>query len=260
VWTECNDCYREVQFQELLYKRNLKKPIFPVVSEADEVKRLIDDPGGKNWYDEALRRRLEERLQDSYELYMDIICEMNKTAENLREELNLDKTVVQKKLTSQLKAGSQQTPSGPPLNKPSKLPTTTSLKSKWEFKKHRLKFSFNEVVRKELFEQLADGNKRLKQLLETSDTISALEKISLDRTEQTFALEEMFKTTWKKSGLLFKAIQKTWQCSCHSTMSPTSGSSTVHFPKFVLKLFSCLIPQEPCQVLCGRGSNCSVDK
>jgi hypothetical protein len=48
VWTECNDCYREVQFQELLYKRNLKKLLLPVVSKADEVKRLIDDPGGKN--------------------------------------------------------------------------------------------------------------------------------------------------------------------------------------------------------------------
>jgi len=206
----------DVQFHEILYKRNLKELLLPIVNDADEVARLVGDPGGKDWSSKALRERLEGRLQESYGLYMEIIREMNETAEELRKELSLDKATVQSKLAppepkKQRRPLSPQPPTPQSPSKPSKL---ASAKSKWDYETFRLKFSFNGPVRNELLDQLKECNGRLEKLLSTSDKVSALQNAAPANTKQTSALETAFKKAWKKSDLLFKALQKAWQCSC----------------------------------------------
>ncbi|KAF1948435.1 hypothetical protein CC80DRAFT_498210 [Byssothecium circinans] len=211
VRKEYTTCRREVQFHEILYKRNLKELLLPLVNDAGEVARLVGDPGGKDWSSKALQERLEGRLQESYGLYMEIIRDMNETAEELRKELALDKATVQSKLAPP-EPKKRRRPSSPqPPSKPSKL---ASAKTEWDYETFRLKFSFNKPVRNELFEQLKQCNRRLEKLLSTSDKISALENVTPATTKQTSALETAFKKAWKKSDLLFKAIQKAWQCSC----------------------------------------------
>lgn len=211
VRNEYTKCRSDVQFYEIWYKRNLEELLLPIVNDADEVARLVGNPGGKDWSSKALQQRLEGRLQESYSLYIEIICEMNETVKELRKELSLDKVTVQSKLApqepkKQRRPASQQTPS-----KNSKL---ASAKSKWDYETFRLKFSFNEQVRNELFDQLKICNQRLEKLLSTSDKISALKNAAPANTKQTSALETVFRKAWKKSDLLFKALQKAWQCSC----------------------------------------------
>lgn len=158
VRKEYTKCRSDVQFHEILYKRNLKELLLPIVNDADEVARLVGDPGGKDWSSKALQERLEGRLQESYGLYMEIIREMNETAEELRKELSLDKATVQSKLAPP-EPKKQRRPSSPqPPSKPSKL---ASAKSKWDYETFRLKFSFNEPVRNELLDQLKECNGRL---------------------------------------------------------------------------------------------------
>lgn len=202
---EYSKCLRDVQYHQLLYKRNLHELLLPILNnDADEVARLVGEPGGKDWSSKALGERLEGRLQESYLLYMEIIHQMNETAEELRKELSLDKVTVQNKLASPGSSPQQ-------ASKSSKL---ASAKSKWDYETFRLKFSFNEPVREKLFNQLAECNTRLTKLLSSSDKISELQNTTPAHAKRTSVLETVFKKAWKKSDLLFKALQKAWQCSC----------------------------------------------
>ena len=205
-------CRSDVEYYGILYKRNLKGLLLPIVNDADEVTRLVDDPGGKGWSSNVLQERLERRLQESYNLYMEIIYEMNNTVEKLQKELGLDKTSVKSKLAPPQEPKKQPRPTSP--QPPSNSSRFKSAKSKADYDKFRLKFSFNEPVRKELFEQLKECNGRLEKLLQTSDNISVLEIEFPANKKHDSALETLFKKAWEKSDLLFKAIQKSWQCSC----------------------------------------------
>lgn len=210
VRKEYGACRREVQFYEILYKRNLKELLQPIVADADDITRLISDPGSKDWSREDLQGRLETRLQESYELYMSIVGDMNEAADELRKELALDKATVQSKLRPP--EHQQQKRSSSPVN-PSKL---SSMRTKWDYETFRVKFSFNEPVRNEIFERLRKSNERLEKLLSTSDKIAALESVAVapSTTKQTSSQEVAFKTAWRKAELLYKALQASWRCSC----------------------------------------------
>jgi hypothetical protein len=213
VRKEYTKCQRDVQFHEIVYRRNLKELLLPIVSDADEVGKLVADPDGDGWGDEALQERLEERLQESYKLYKETITEMNEVAEELKKELCFDKASVQSKLAPpEPKKQSSGRPASPqPASKPSKL---SAAKSKLDYEMFRTKFSLGERVRSELFDQLKECNERLEKLLSSSDRVSALQNAAPGHTKQTTALETAFKKAWKKSDLLFKALQGAWKCSC----------------------------------------------
>ncbi|KAF1844874.1 uncharacterized protein K460DRAFT_354745 [Cucurbitaria berberidis CBS 394.84] len=211
VRKEHTKCCRDVQYHEILYRRNLKELLLPIVNDADEVARLVGDPGGKGWTSKPMQERLEERLQESYGLYMEIIRQMTETADELRRELCLDNTNVQSKLAPP-EPQKQRRPSSPqPPSKSSKLAST---KTKWDYETFRIKFSFNDPVRSELFEQLRDCNGRLEKLLGTSDKISTLENAATSNPKHVYVLETAFKKARENSDHLFKAIQRAWQCSC----------------------------------------------
>lgn len=211
VRKEYTACRRDVDFHVLVYKRNLTELLLPTMNDAKKVTDLVKDPGGKGWSDKAVQDRLEGRLQESYKLYMDIIQEMNDVAEALQNELAFDKASVQDKLAPP-EPKKQQRPSSP--QPPSKTNIITSAKTKWTYEKFRVRFSFGEVVRKGYFDQLKECNRRLEQLLSTSDKMSALEEIVPDNTKRTFALEKAFKKAWKQSDTLFRALQNAWRCTC----------------------------------------------
>jgi hypothetical protein len=209
VRKEYTKCRSDVEFHELVYKRNLKELLLPILSDTDEVNQLVSDPGGEQWTDNVLQTRLEERLLDSYALYMGVINEMIQTAEELKKELGFNKTVVQSKLVPSEASKQRHSQSPQPPLKQSKL---ASAKSKLDYEAFRLKFSFSEPVREELFGRLKECNSRLERLLNSSDRLSALQAPT--NVKKTSALDAAFRKAWKKSDLLFKAIQAAWQCSC----------------------------------------------
>ncbi|KAF2498251.1 hypothetical protein BU16DRAFT_524392 [Lophium mytilinum] len=211
VRKEYTQCREDVKFYELCYKRNLQELLLPMGYDATEINRLVGDPGGKDWSSKALQKRLEGRLQESYDLYMGVIHKMNETAEELKKELSFDGANIQSRLApSQLQK--QRRPSSPqPPTKPSKF---ASAKSKWDYETFRIRFSFNDPVRKALFDQLKECNGRLEKLLNTSDKVSALQNAGSPNTKKTSALETALKKAWKMSDHLFKALSKAWQCSC----------------------------------------------
>ncbi|EMD65041.1 hypothetical protein COCSADRAFT_51158, partial [Bipolaris sorokiniana ND90Pr] len=89
---------RDIQFHEIVYKKNLKELLLLLLHDVDEVAKLIANPGGLKWSDKALQRQLERRLKESYQLYLDTMTEMNEIAEELKKELYFGEKNVQDKL------------------------------------------------------------------------------------------------------------------------------------------------------------------
>ncbi|KAF2870783.1 hypothetical protein BDV95DRAFT_447251, partial [Massariosphaeria phaeospora] len=197
---EYTKCQRDIQFHEIVYRKNLRELLLPLIPDSDEVAQLIADPGGQRWTDTTLQEQLENRLHESYQLYHHTITEMNEIAEELKKELCFDRENVQDKLTNRRSSA-----------RPSKLSVA---KDRLEYEAFRAKFSLGERTRSELFGQLKECNKRLEKLLSSSDRVSALQNAAPGHTKQTSVLESAFKKVSKKSDLLFRALQNAWQCSC----------------------------------------------
>jgi hypothetical protein len=200
VRKECTKCRTDIHYHEIVFKRNLKELLLPIISDADEVTRLLGDPGGVGWSDKNLQGRMEIRLQEAYSVYMSVVKEMNEAAEELRKELCLDKTAVQ---------------SGLLITDAKKLkPKSVLSKSNLDYQLFKVKFSLGEPVRDDLFATLKRCNERLGELLSTSEKISTLQMSHPRNNKQTFTLEAAFKMASKESSFLFEALQKAWQCSC----------------------------------------------
>ncbi|KAF1993824.1 hypothetical protein P154DRAFT_414906, partial [Amniculicola lignicola CBS 123094] len=195
-------CRDDVRFHEIVYRRNLKELLLPIVLDTEDVNRLVADPGGERWTDPDLQGRLEHRLQESYSLYMGIISEMNERADDLRKELAFDKDAVQSKLPADTKKDKQP--------QSTKAPKSSSVKSSLDYQKFRMKFSLGESAREGLLNDLKECNDRLEKLLSTSDKMSSLS----DSLKRSSALENALSKACKKSELLFRALHKAWQCSC----------------------------------------------
>ena len=95
---EHSKCRSDILFHEILYKRNLEDLLLPLVNEPDDVTRLISNPGGERRKDKTMQDRLKQRLKESYELYMDVVLELEETAQNFKKELAIEDLNVQTKL------------------------------------------------------------------------------------------------------------------------------------------------------------------
>ena len=205
---EFSRCEKDVSFNEIIYKRNLKELLIPIVGEAADVDALVGDPGGQGWRDQALHEKLVARLQESYKVYLEIVEEMNETAEEIRKELCFDQASVQQKLAPppDARKGCQPSPRRPPK--------TLISKSAVDYQIFRAKFCLGGKKREDLFAQLKECNQRLKKLLSTSDKMFALQNAPPSTTKQISALETAFKKAYQKSELLFRALQNSWNCTC----------------------------------------------
>lgn len=259
---EYSKCREDVQYYEILFKRNLKELLLPLISDPDQVADLVADPGGTEWHNEDLKSRLQERLQESHLVYIGIIREMNKTAGELRNELAFDSTAIQGHLASPSAMKPSRAP-GPP---PKKISRLRSAKSKFDYEAFRLKFSLNEPVRKKLLNRLDDYNQRLEKLLTTSDKTTAMQNAATpSHKKQCSTLEKAFKKAWIKSDLLFKALQNAWQCSCQQYHFAHLLLEHRTLPEIYFKIILAFIapsseantPWTWREMRCGRGHGCS---
>lgn len=249
---EYTKCRTDIHYHEIVFKRNLKELLLPIISDVDEVTRLLGDPGGAGWSDKSLQNRMGSRLQEAYNVYMSVVEEMNKAAEELRKELCLDKAAVQSGLSTT------------DAKKPK--PKSVLSKSNLDYQLFKVKFSLGEPVRDDLFATLKRCNERLGQLLSTSDKISTLQLSHPSNNKQTFALEAAFKRAWKESEFLFKALQKAWQCSCQEQHFANLRLEHRTLPEIcfeVILMFEAttslkIAPWSWREVQCGHMINCSL--
>lgn len=208
---EYNNCRSDVKYYQMWYDRNLRTLLQSIVHEQDEVDRLLADPGGASWKEGELQKLLEDRLQDSYSVYVNIMQRLNETMVGLREELCVDSASIQ----SQLVVTKTTQRSTSPSSISSTFSKLTIAKSRVDYEAFRIKFSLNETGRKELFGQLEECNTRLEKLLALSDKAPGpIQDTAAASNKQISKMQSVFKQARKKSNALYRAIQDSWKCQC----------------------------------------------
>lgn len=95
---EYKKCKQDINLQKLVFEENLEELLRPLVRNEDELLLLISEPGGDGWKNRELEQRLKERLPKSYEIYLEIINEVNGVMENLKDELGINKVYFQSRV------------------------------------------------------------------------------------------------------------------------------------------------------------------
>lgn len=95
---EYKKCKQNLKLQKLVFEENLEELLRPLVQNEDELALLIAKPGGDGWKDRELEQQLVERLPKSYEIYLEIINEINDVMESLKDELGINKVYFQSRV------------------------------------------------------------------------------------------------------------------------------------------------------------------
>lgn len=83
-------CRQDLSYHQLLFEGNIERFLLPLVVDDDEMKALMADPAGDGWEDKELETRLQERLPKSYNLFLDIMANINELMETLKKELGIN--------------------------------------------------------------------------------------------------------------------------------------------------------------------------
>lgn len=206
---EYTKCRSDIMYHQIVYKSNLRTLLLG--QDPDVVQGLIEDPGGPRWHDDSSTQKLlEERLQEKYAVYMDIMERMKETITQLKKELCVDDVTIQSHLQVVTAKSTTIVTTSTGLMSTTTASTFSSfatIKSRWDYETFRIKFSLGAASREELFGELQDCNTRLKTLL--SCVIEAPAPTTLPHP-----LESIFKATRKKSALLYQALKEAWKCPC----------------------------------------------
>jgi hypothetical protein len=95
---EYQKCTNEIKFYQLSFRQNLKQLLLPLAVDEEQTKLLLADPGGAEWKDEEVARQIKHRLQETYDLYLDIVGQLETTLAKVNKELAMDSPGVQEKL------------------------------------------------------------------------------------------------------------------------------------------------------------------
>ncbi|KAF2496627.1 hypothetical protein BU16DRAFT_507162 [Lophium mytilinum] len=212
---EYQKCSSEISYHRVIFSRNLKQLLLPLVADKDQIQRLVADLGGAGWKDPELARQLEDRLQDSYEIYFHIMQQMNEAMNELNKELGGEKTGFQEKV-SRLQVSKSWGKRQNTQHVPKTPKVKTSVKANLEYEAYRIKFSVGEPNRKRLFDELQTCNERLEKLLGTSDVMAVLESENV--SQQASAAISTMSTTmgrfWRHADRLYSLLSGAWKCNC----------------------------------------------
>ncbi|KAI0903976.1 hypothetical protein F4823DRAFT_568174 [Ustulina deusta] len=234
----------DLEFHRLSFEENLKQLLFPLVSDDGQLQDLIEKPGGPVWNDPALQRALENRLQKSYRVYMEILDEMQQTMQELNKELSVDNAQLQSHIREE-KVGDvcfsstvtrilvvvrKRSKTNRNLYQDHHPPSQSSVTSRFrkslsqsnlEYQVFRVKFSLGERTRTRLFSRLETCNDRLGKLIVASDSISELRAGYQTRASElaTSAMSAALCKFWNHADRLYEALMGAWGCACREKSS-----------------------------------------
>jgi hypothetical protein len=78
----------QLSTEQQLYVNTITTLLIGIV-EQDDMPILLDDPCGSRWKDEEFERKLKQRLDTSYETYIQTIDQFHQTVNMFREQLRL---------------------------------------------------------------------------------------------------------------------------------------------------------------------------
>jgi hypothetical protein len=99
---EYKKCKQNLNYHKLAFEENLEELLLPLIADDDELKRLIECPGGDKWNDPALEERLRERLPKTYSSYLDTIEMMKNVVQELDQALGMSKPHFRSKISGEV--------------------------------------------------------------------------------------------------------------------------------------------------------------
>jgi len=196
----------ELKFHRLSFLRNLKQLLLPIVQDDAQLQRLVGDPGGDAWKEPGIQSALEARLHDSYHLYLEILGEMQRVMQDLKEELAIDSDIIQSNAADE----------GRVRTKPS---ATSRIKQSFDrsnrsYQAFRVKFSVGERARTRLFAEFQTYNDRLEKLMASSDAVSELEEARQNQQVSSKSTTAAITKFWGNADKLYRALLGAWNCGC----------------------------------------------
>ncbi len=88
----------DLEFHQLLFIRQLRQLLLPLVIDDDEAEALLADPGAKLWSDPSIAALLRKRLGASHQLYLEYINGMNRVVQEIHRELSVDVAAIQSQM------------------------------------------------------------------------------------------------------------------------------------------------------------------
>lgn len=80
---------RDLAGEKVVYLNTLEELFEGIASSEDELRHLIEDPGGPVWQSEDYNQKLRTRLDHSYDSYISKLHDLRQTLEDFREKLNI---------------------------------------------------------------------------------------------------------------------------------------------------------------------------
>jgi hypothetical protein len=210
---EYRKCKDEIRFHQLAFEQNLEKYLLPMIVDEEELQHLIAKPGGPEWRNPDLEGKLKERLPKAYDLFFSTILQMNDTMQELENEIGGKRMNFQKKVSAEEEA-LPASDDGVFEKKPKSRRKRILSKPNLEYETQRIKFTFGRNERKKLFQEIAGYNARLKELLDTTDQISAIRGDRAARRGQRVSKGLM--QFWRHATSVFKLVKEAFTCRCSS--------------------------------------------
>ncbi|KAK8073419.1 hypothetical protein PG994_004318 [Apiospora phragmitis] len=95
IQVEYLKCKGELELQALLFKKNMRQLLLPLDMDNKEVATLLANPNDPAWKDPNVDHLLEDRLQGTYQLYLEYVKRLEQTMEALKDILAVDSNEVQ---------------------------------------------------------------------------------------------------------------------------------------------------------------------
>ncbi|KAF2110630.1 hypothetical protein BDV96DRAFT_474211, partial [Lophiotrema nucula] len=197
-------CKQDLEYHQILFEGNVERFLLPLVADEDELKSLMADPAGQAWEDHELEARLQERLPKSYKLFLGIMGNINELMESLQKELGVQNTNFQARVDQ----------NGKLIKADASLRDLLSM-SNVEFQAKRIKFSLKKSSRQRLFDQLEEANKRMRNLLESSDQVVSARR-GREAAKPPSTINRKLNEFWRHAKRLHEALCNAWQCGCAS--------------------------------------------
>ncbi|CCC13790.1 hypothetical protein SMACR_07299 [Sordaria macrospora] len=211
IKAEYDEWHRRLEFNYLLFKRNVEELLLPLmvddITQKDNIPKLMKDPFGSWWTEPEMAHLLQKRLRDGYKVYMGCIQDIEQVMEDIVRELALGHAAVQSKIAS-----------------PGEATIIASLKALRDsdnlaFQKFRFKFALKgPKKRTRLFTKLEEQNKKLQKILKGSDRVRDLSAPTAvtAQSKAVGAIDTTLCNFWVTADRFFNALASSWNCRCNT--------------------------------------------
>ncbi|RYP10363.1 hypothetical protein DL764_000697 [Monosporascus ibericus] len=190
-----------IRYGQLRFVRTLKDLLVPLVDDA-QLHYLLTEPAGDGWKSHALAQAVRDRLQESYNVYLETIAKYLETLQRLVKEL-VEEGDIQERI-SKNQQEPQQSDATPVTGR------SLVLRNSVMNQMRRAKFSLGKGKRRALSEEIQTYNNRLEKLCATSDAIST-RPIRKSRIRPNDVALCKF---WRYADNLYRVLFQAFDCRC----------------------------------------------